>query len=85
MSRAVAVKPLPRVRTPAIRRATLEDVPALVRLENLSFETDRLTRRQFRYMLTRARAQTLLAADDADRALGYVLVLFSRGTSVARL
>jgi ribosomal protein S18 acetylase RimI-like enzyme len=56
-----------------------------VRLENLSFETDRLTRRQFRYMLTRARAQTLLAADDADRALGYVLVLFSRGTSVARL
>ncbi len=85
MSRAVAVKPLPRVRAPAIRRATLEDIPALVRLENLSFETDRLTRRQFRYMLTRARAQTLLAADDADRALGYVLVLFSRGTSVARL
>ena len=85
VSRAAAVKPSARVRAPSIRQATLDDVPALVHLENLSFETDRLTRRQFRYMLTRARAQTLLAADDADRALGYVLVLFSRGTSVARL
>jgi ribosomal protein S18 acetylase RimI-like enzyme len=56
-----------------------------VRLENESFESDRLTRRQFRYMVTRARARALLAEDAAGSLLGYVLVLFSKGTSVARL
>jgi ribosomal protein S18 acetylase RimI-like enzyme len=68
-----------------IRLAGLEDLGALVRLENESFESDRLTRRQFRYMMTRARARTLLAEDAAGSLLGYVLVLFSKGTSVARL
>ncbi len=68
-----------------IRDGTLADIDALVRLEDASFETDRLSRRQFRYMLTRARARTLLAEDAQGALLGYVLVLFSRGTSVARL
>ena len=68
-----------------IRPAGIEDLGALVRLENESFESDRLTRRQFRYMMTRARARTLLAEDAAGSLLGYVLVLFSKGTSVARL
>ncbi|MCF7992641.1 MAG: GNAT family N-acetyltransferase/peptidase C39 family protein [Thiohalocapsa sp.] len=64
---------------------------ALVALENACFDGDRLTRRQFRYMLARARA-TLLVAEDAGTVahtprspLGYVLVLFNRATSVARL
>ena len=68
-----------------IRPAGIEDLGALVRLENESFESDRLTRRQFRYMMTRARARTLLAEDATGYLLGYVLVLFSKGTSVARL
>jgi ribosomal protein S18 acetylase RimI-like enzyme len=60
-----------------------------VRLENLSFDSDRLTRRQFRYMLTRGHARTLVAEGDSTDTepglLGYVMVLLSRGTSVARL
>jgi ribosomal protein S18 acetylase RimI-like enzyme len=68
-----------------IRQARLEDLGALVRLENEGFESDRLTRRQFRYMMTRARARTLVAEDRSGALLGYVLVLFSKGTSVARL
>jgi ribosomal protein S18 acetylase RimI-like enzyme len=68
-----------------VRKAELADLGALVRLENEGFESDRLTRRQFRYMMTRARAQTLLAEDSAGVVVGYVLVLFSKGTSVARL
>ncbi len=67
-----------------IRSAALTDIDALLELELTSFATDRLNRRQFRYMLTRARARTLVA--EADGALlGYVLLLFSRATSVARL
>jgi ribosomal protein S18 acetylase RimI-like enzyme len=67
-----------------IRSATLADLPDLVALEDASFETDRLTRRQLRYMLTKANATTLVYAD-ARRVLGYVLVLYSRATAGARL
>lgn len=67
-----------------IRPADLADIDALFQLELASFASDRLSRRQFRYMLTRAHAQTLVAEAD-DGLLGYVLVLFSRATSVARL
>lgn len=72
------------VTLPRIRPALLTDMSALLRLEVASFETDRLNRRQFRYMLTRARAQTLVA-ETAGVIQGYVMVLFSRATSVARL
>jgi ribosomal protein S18 acetylase RimI-like enzyme len=68
-----------------IREAGLADLGPLARLENESFEGDRLTRRQFRYMLTRGRARTLVAEAPDGRLLGYVMVLFSRATSVARL
>jgi ribosomal protein S18 acetylase RimI-like enzyme len=75
---------VPHPTEPEIRPAALSDLNALVGLENACFETDRLSRRQFRYMLTKARAATLVA-EDRDGLLGYVLLLFSRGTSVARL
>lgn len=68
-----------------IRPATLQDIDALVALENRCFDSDRLSRRQFRYMLTRANAATLVTTGDADQVLGYVLVLFHAGTSLARL
>lgn len=68
-----------------VREARLGDLGPLVGLENASFESDRLTRRQFRYMMTRARARTLVAEDGTGLLLGYVLVLFSKATSVARL
>lgn len=71
--------------SPRVRDAALADLGALVALENQSFESDWLTRRQFRYMMTRARARTLLAEGADGSLLGYVLILFSKGTSVARL
>ncbi|MDD3519267.1 MAG: GNAT family N-acetyltransferase/peptidase C39 family protein [Chromatiales bacterium] len=67
-----------------IRPAQVSDIPALLRLEQQCFQTDRLSRRQFRYMLTRAKAYTLVFERDGA-LLGYVLLLFSRGTSMARL
>jgi ribosomal protein S18 acetylase RimI-like enzyme len=72
----------------AIRPAVTADLDALVALENACFDSDRLTRRQLRYMLARAQAVLLVAEPGAGGGrglLGYVLVLFNRATSVARL
>lgn len=67
-----------------LRPATLADLPALLRIENASFEGDRITRRQFRYLLTKANAATLV--DEADGAIrGYAMLLFHAGISLARL
>jgi ribosomal-protein-alanine acetyltransferase len=67
-----------------IRPATPDDVEALVRIEQRCFDTDQLTRRSFRYLLTRAHAFTLVEAEGAVLR-GYATVLLSRGTSLARL
>ncbi|MGD8206779.1 MAG: GNAT family N-acetyltransferase/peptidase C39 family protein [Thiohalocapsa sp.] len=74
-----------------IRPAIDADLDALVALENDCFDSDRLSRRRFRYMLGRAQAVLLVAEHTAaipgptSGLLGYVLVLFNRATSVARL
>ncbi len=68
-----------------IRKARLADISALVTLENRSFEHDRLSRRSFRYLLTRGHAATVVAAGAGKEILGYAMVLFNRGTSLARL
>jgi len=67
-----------------IRRATLGDVPTLMALEDESFQTDRLTRRQFRYLLTKGQADTFVVEREG-RPAGYVLTLYSKATAVARL
>ncbi len=85
---AQAAGPLSPVQVRAARAA---DLDALVKLETQCFQGDRLSRRQFRYMLSRAQAALLVAVDRATAEtvptplLGYVLVLFNRATSVARL
>jgi ribosomal protein S18 acetylase RimI-like enzyme len=67
-----------------IRDATLTDVPALVALENRCFESDRLSERSFRHLLTKGHAALLVDAE-GERLRAYVLVLFHRNTSMARL
>lgn len=67
-----------------IRKATIADLDALVTLENRCFQTDRLSRRSFRHLLTKANAITLVAEEPAGLS-GYVTVLFNAGTSLARL
>jgi ribosomal protein S18 acetylase RimI-like enzyme len=67
-----------------IRAATVADLDALLEIEQRCFDTDRLTRRSFRHMLTRAKAITLVHERDGDLD-GYALVLFHAGTALARL
>lgn len=66
------------------RPATRLDLPALLALEHQSFASDRLTPRSLRWMLAYANASLLLAERDGQ-TLGYALLLFHRGTSLARL
>ena len=69
---------------PVIRLAAIEDLPALLALEQQCFTTDKLNRRSFRWMINRAHGQ-LLVAQCGEQLVGYALVLFHRGTSRARL
>ncbi|HEX5340744.1 MAG TPA: ribosomal-protein-alanine acetyltransferase, partial [Gammaproteobacteria bacterium] len=65
-----------------IRDATVNDLDSLVRLEQRCFDSDRLSRRSFRYMILRSHA-CLIVDEEQGGLRGYALVLFLRGTSLA--
>ena len=67
-----------------IRTARASDVDALLAIENAVFETDRISRRSFRQMIERETAETLVAESRGALA-GYVMILFRKGSGVARL
>jgi ribosomal protein S18 acetylase RimI-like enzyme len=67
-----------------IRDAKLADVDRLVALEHQCFDNDRISRRQFRHLLTRANAAVTIAERE-EQLLGDVVVLFNRATSTARI
>lgn len=69
--------------TVVIRRATLADLPVLVALER-DFPGDRLSRRSFRHLLTRARADVWVAVAD-DCIVGNAVVLYRAHVRQARL
>jgi len=70
--------------SPVIRPATPGDLDALVALETACFESDRISRRQFNYLLKKGNASILVADLDGMLA-GDLVLLYSRATSVARL
>jgi ribosomal protein S18 acetylase RimI-like enzyme len=72
-------------RTAMIRTATLNDIDALVAIENTSFETDRLSRRSFRHLLSPAANAATLVDEEDGAVRGYAMVLFNTGTSLARM
>lgn len=68
-----------------IRPATIDDLDALVACEEACFATDRISRRSFRHLLTKGHQATRVLCDPVGRIIGYAMVLFHRGTSLARL
>lgn len=72
----------------AIRPGQIADIPALIQLEETCFDSDRLSRRSFQHMITRAKAALFVVDSPAGSGgglLGYGLVLFHLGTALARL
>ena len=68
----------------AIRPARVSDVDALVAIENAVFDSDRITRRSFRQLIEGDTARTLVADGESGLA-GYAMVLYRKGSGVARL
>ncbi|WP_322418563.1 GNAT family N-acetyltransferase/peptidase C39 family protein [Mesorhizobium huakuii] len=67
-----------------IRRARASDVDDLAAIEKAVFSSDRISRRSFRLFIERETAETLVAELDG-RVAGYAIVLFRKGSGVARL
>lgn len=67
-----------------IRPASVSDIDRLVAIENAAFATDRLSRRSFRQAVESPTTETLVAGREGTIA-GYCMVLFRRGSGVARL
>lgn len=74
-----------QARMPAeIRKARASDVDDLAAIEKAVFSGDRLSRRSFRQFIERETAEMLVAENDSHVA-GYAVVLFRKGSGVARL
>ncbi len=68
----------------AIREARPRDIEAIARLENESFETDRVSRRSLREFL-RASHRPVIAATIDDNLVGYALVSLRKGARALRI
>lgn len=66
------------------RPADLKDLDRLVEIEERCFDTDRLSRRNFTWMIRKAHAFFEVVEIGGELG-GYSLALFHRGTSLARL
>jgi ribosomal protein S18 acetylase RimI-like enzyme len=67
-----------------IRLATLADINDLLKIEELCFLGDRLSKRRFRYLLTKAHACTVVE-EQQETVRGYAMLLFNNRTAIARL
>jgi ribosomal-protein-alanine acetyltransferase len=64
--------------------ATLDDVDALVKIENRCFDIDRMSARSIRHMIQKGNCDFILAKQHGE-IVGYSLVLYHHGTHLARL
>jgi ribosomal protein S18 acetylase RimI-like enzyme len=67
-----------------VRAATPADLDALVQLENASFDSDRLSRRQWLHHLRGSGAEILVASEQ-ERLRGALVLFFRRGSTIARV
>jgi ribosomal-protein-alanine acetyltransferase len=67
-----------------VREARPRDLDAIARLENESFETDRVSRRSLREFL-RAPHRPVIAATIGDELAGYALVALRKGARALRI
>ncbi|WP_316861859.1 GNAT family N-acetyltransferase [uncultured Cohaesibacter sp.] len=68
-----------------LRTAKIEDLDQLVVLENTCFTSDVISARSFRSFIRNDTSRLILAVNDEDLILGYVVVLLRSGSDVARL
>ena len=69
----------------AIQPATSADIDQLVAIEQELFQADRISRRQFRYLLTRANSIAVKIVDDSGEIMGYLILLLRRNSDKVRI
>jgi ribosomal protein S18 acetylase RimI-like enzyme len=74
----------PHASAARVRRATVDDLPALVALERATFSLDRMSERQWRRHLDSTSAEVLVAVRER-RLIGAAIVFYRRGRDIARL
>ncbi len=67
-----------------IRAAVSSDIPALLAIENASFQHDRISQRGFVYLITYANSLTLIDEQD-QQVRGYLTLLFRSNSSRSRV
>ena len=82
---SASMRPTPSTASVRVRRAETSDLDDLVTLEDRTFDSDRMTREQYRRHLDSDSALVLVASANHRRFLGTAVVFFRRGSSVARL
>jgi ribosomal protein S18 acetylase RimI-like enzyme len=68
-----------------VRRASLADLDALVALEQRTFDSDQLSRTQYRRHLVSDSARVLVVDGAGPSLAGAAVVFFRKGSAVARL
>lgn len=68
-----------------IRTADIRDIDEILRIESECFSSDKINRRQARYLLTRAKAITLVSVSRDGNIVGYCLALVPSSLRRARL
>lgn len=68
-----------------VRRAELSDLDDLVALEDATFDSDRMSRAQYRRHLDSETAQVLVASANHRKFLGTAVVFLRKNSRVARL
>ncbi|MBT5330486.1 MAG: GNAT family N-acetyltransferase [Porticoccaceae bacterium] len=68
-----------------LRQAGLADLDQLLLVEEQCFETDRISRRQMRYLLTQAKSMTWVATDIDSKIASYGMILRPQPPKPARL
>lgn len=66
-----------------IRTASPQDIPEIQRLEDESFTDDAFSHRRIAYLIKKAKSATLVYENSGIR--GYILLLFRKDTSAARV
>ncbi len=79
------MRPTPSTASVRVRRAETSDLDDLVTLEDRTFDSDRMTRDQYRRHLDSDSALVLVASANHRRFLGTAVVFFRKGSRVARL
>ena len=79
------MQPPPVTADVRVRRAEMSDLDDLVTLEDITFDSDRLSRAQYRRHLDSDTAQVLVASANHRHFLGTAVLFFRKGCGVARL